>query len=1475
VVLNFTKYTPAVLSPGETFHTGTGAYAAVEQVQVLQGLQNIYSQFSTNIQFSLDPAEITQLFAEGDSAEASLLMPYVTIPAAVYQSDSKNPYGGGDGNYVTVYYNDTPVFNGQPAPGGFSNEVDFGNLNQKTTVQLDVNGFLGTGIGLVPDSGADASNGLSDFVNMSITISAHEVGHTLGLEHMDALGPIGSGIANPPGAAHYFPDYAGPLGAFTTQGDVIASPASVGSTLVNAADGLAQLGARDAITLAFINGGTTVASDATDPSNPSWSGMPVPTVPAATDGTDPVALDINGVATIVSAQPVSLYDLSVPNPLTTGMDAGKTFAVSAVNIDGYVGGTQVVTDAAGNPVIDATTGNPYTASVPNCYTFTGQAGQLMSFQAMSTSITSIKDPVDTVMTIYGPDGHVVASNDDQFEPSDSSVFDVTLPTTGTYTVEVAAFHSSDPSFNTPGAQNYLPAAFYNAEHGAYELFMYTFSAYNANPGSDTIQYPTMTTLASSASSGAGVYGQPLTLTATVTGNKSTPPTGAVDFYQGTTELGSEPLVSGTGQATYMLTAAQTAALVVGSYAFSTTYVGNSANLTSTTTQPLKLAVTQATATLALSNLAQTYNGQPEPVTVTTSPPGLSGVSVTYNGSSTPPTAPGSYSVVASLGNANYTATSATGTLVINVVGPPTANAQSATTAEGMADAITLTGSDPDTPPLPLTYTVTTNPAHGTLSGTAPNLTYTPAPSFFGPDSFQFTTSNGPATSIPATVSIDIVGTPAADAQAVTLAQDTARPITLTGLDPNSPPLALTFTVTTNPAHGTLSGTAPNLTYTPASSYFGPDSFQFTAGNGTATSAAATVALTVVGQPTANAQSVTTAQDTAKSITLSGLDPNTPPLTLTYTVTVDPTHGLLSGTAPNLTYTPNNGYFGPDSFQFTTGNGTATSTPATVALTVIGQPTANAQSVTTAQGTAKSITLSGLDPNTPPLTLTYTVTVSPRHGMLSGTAPNLTYTPNNGYFGPDSFQFTAGNGTATSATATVALTVIGQPTANAQSVTTAQDTAKSITLSGLDPNSPPLTLTYTVAVNPTHGTLSGTAPYLTYTPNNGYFGPDSFQFTAGNGTATSATATVALTVIGQPAANALSVTMAQGAARDITLAGTDPNTPPLALTYTVTTNPAHGMLTGTAPALTYTPSSGYSGSDSFQFKVNNGTLDSSVATVTLTITPTAHNSSDTTTENRPLAVPAPGVLGNDVGAGDALTAILVNGPTHGTLAFKSDGSFTYTPSVNYHGADSFTYRPVVGALAGNLTTVSLTVTPLPTQLLPRTPYFNYLRTWRSLDPARFDRSHPRIGAVLGLETTGPPAVPTQLVPANDHFNAASARARYARNPQRFTAQHPLLGVLYGLESPGTGLTPTQLLGSSPQMNAARARYAQNPTVFDEEHPYLGAVFALEDIENGDPPAISATTTRRSVQSDPPPQPVPGKAKPFVRGVDTGGGRGRLG
>ncbi len=84
----------------------------------------------------------------------------------------------------------------------------------------------------------------------------------------------------------------------------------------------------------------------------------------------------------------------------------------------------------------------------------------------------------------------------------------------------------------------------------------------------------------------------------------------------------------------------------------------------------------------------------------------------------------------------------------------------------------------------------------------------------------------------------------------------------------------------------------------------------------------------------------------------------------------------------------------------------------------------------------------------------------------------------------------------------------------------------------------------------------------------------------------------------PTANSQSVSVNKDTPKAITLAASDPNGD--TLTYTKLTNPVHGTLTGTAPSLTYTPSTGYTGSDSFTFKANDGKVDSNVATISITI-----------------------------------------------------------------------------------------------------------------------------------------------------------------------------------------------------------------------------------------------------------------------------------
>jgi len=264
-------------------------------------------------------------------------------------------------------------------------------------------------------------------------------------------------------------------------------------------------------------------------------------------------------------------------------------------------------------------------------------------------------------------------------------------------------------------------------------------------------------------------------------------------------------------------------------------------------------------------------------------------------------------------------------------------------------------------------------------------------------------------------------------------------------------------------------------------------------------------------PVAAGQSISTFEDTAVNIVLTASDANGD--LLSYTVVAGPSNGGLTGTAPNLTYTPNANYNGSDSFTFKANDGIADSAVATVSITVTAvndNPVANAQSVSVLEDGYVAITLTGSDIDGNPLT--YIVVAGPSNGGLTGTAPNLIYTPNANYNGSDSFAFRVNDGYVSSSATTVSITVTAvndTPAATAQSVSVSHNTATAITLAGSDVEGS--ALTYTVVTNPTNGSLTGTAPSLTYTPNSGYSGSDSFTFRVNDGTADSAAATVTLTV----------------------------------------------------------------------------------------------------------------------------------------------------------------------------------------------------------------------------------------------------------------------------------------------------------------------------------------------------------------------------
>ena len=241
--------------------------------------------------------------------------------------------------------------------------------------------------------------------------------------------------------------------------------------------------------------------------------------------------------------------------------------------------------------------------------------------------------------------------------------------------------------------------------------------------------------------------------------------------------------------------------------------------------------------------------------------------------------------------------------------------------------------------------------------------------------------------------------------------------------------------------------------------------------------------------------------------------------------------------------------------------------------------------------------------------------------------------------------------------------------------------------------------------------NGTLNYLnadgsfSYTPNPGFVGTDSFSYEAYDGTFASSAVTVYITVVDgttTPVAEndaystttnvALVVSAADGVfANDRHVVGHS-------LATVVDLNPAHGTLVLNADgSFTYTPDSGFTGTDSFTYHVHDSTApaaDSNIALVTIAVraagaTPTANNDSYTTDQGVPLTISAStGVLSND---SPGVTAALVSGPVYGGIALNPDGSFTYTPGADFSNRDSFIYRVTTGTGAvSNLARVTIRV-----------------------------------------------------------------------------------------------------------------------------------------------------------------------------------------
>ncbi|HHX8653599.1 TPA: tandem-95 repeat protein, partial [Vibrio diabolicus] len=405
-----------------------------------------------------------------------------------------------------------------------------------------------------------------------------------------------------------------------------------------------------------------------------------------------------------------------------------------------------------------------------------------------------------------------------------------------------------------------------------------------------------------------------------------------------------------------------------------------------------------------------------------------------------------------------------------------------------------------------------------------------------------------------------------------------------------------------------------------------------------------------------------------------------------------------------TFTPTADWNGSEALTFTATDPSGESVSQTVNFTVAPVADIVADNATVAEDTPTTIKVLGND--------TFegddkVVSLDTNNGPANGTVSvnpdgSITYTPNDSYHGTDSFTYiVTSGGVSESTTVNVDVTPVNDaPVAKDDTAITDEDTPVTIDVlpNDTDIDGEKLSIE-SASVSKEQGTVEVVDGKLVFTPAENFNGDAEITYTVTDGLLNDQ-ATVNVTVNAVNDTPVVESSIAdQTLAEDFTPYSIDLNTAfsdvdnaDGELTFSVSgnSNIQVAIVNGIA---TFTPTADWNGSENLTFTATDPSGESVSQTVNFTVAPVADIVADNATvvEDTPTIIK---VLGNDTFEGDDKVVSLDsnNGPANGTVSVNPDGSVTYTPNNNYHGADSFTYIVTSGGVSES-TTVNVDVTPV--------------------------------------------------------------------------------------------------------------------------------------------------------------------------------------